>query len=407
MKTTNSLIFALTIILLTLHACSKDDSEPMNHQPDSPTLISPANEESVEPTNLTFHWEEGKDPEGDSIRYDLYLSVDGQTWDIFRNIKQNSFKMENQLERSKKYYWKLKAQNYFPVGVQPANIENKEVFSETSIFYSANEGISQLKTTEIKERSLSFSWEEPEVTDYIEITISSDKNETSQKVEKGTKSITFDQLEPNQIYTISFKLFDNKGIYSLKSIREMPLDTSKFVRDPDFNIYEPRQIGDQIWITEPIISLHYWDGTEISKNRNREYGHEYQHYTIQKHDIDFVPKGFKAANTFDWEQLEVFLGKKESNLDYWQGEETQIGKKLKSKTGWKNKPNGESGNGEALYGFDIKPIDGEYCYIILKKPHWTDNRWPVVLFSYEHDGIAGGSSTEMSQGLVFCVKNTN
>ena len=105
------LLIPITICsLLLLSDCNKDECIPS-----APQLISPLNGSVNTDLNLTFDWERSK--YSDSYGFQLSFTADFTEPEVnVTGIETLSFGMNN-LELSKKYYWRVNARN--SLGVSP------------------------------------------------------------------------------------------------------------------------------------------------------------------------------------------------------------------------------------------------------------------------------------------------
>ncbi|MDP8209145.1 MAG: hypothetical protein P9L92_20955 [Candidatus Electryonea clarkiae] len=102
-----SLIFILTLFLLTL-GCEKDDSTSIqNLSPETPCEPNPVNYADAEPIMLSLRWQ-CSDPEDDSLTYDLYFGLENQLTLIISKFSENSYQLD-ELAFEATYSWKVVA----------------------------------------------------------------------------------------------------------------------------------------------------------------------------------------------------------------------------------------------------------------------------------------------------------
>ena len=139
----------------------------------------------------------------------------------------------------------------------------------------------------------------------------------------------------------------------------------EIVKDYDGNIYHTVEIGNQVWMTENLMVVHYNDGSPIpfimddniwstikngaycipgdnSDKYKETYGVLYNYYVIAD-NRGICPDGWRIPTKEDWLELEKFLGGKDI-----------AGAKLKSDSDdvWK------SGDITETCGFDALPAGG-------------------------------------------------
>jgi hypothetical protein len=101
---------------LALQGCKKNDpdnpSETLNRPPDPFELTHVANGSADVDVMPTLTWKISKDPDGDSVVYDLYLKKENQEFDLLASgIHENSFALETRLITQTKYQWKVVAKD--------------------------------------------------------------------------------------------------------------------------------------------------------------------------------------------------------------------------------------------------------------------------------------------------------
>ncbi|WP_052465242.1 LVIVD repeat-containing protein [Thermotoga profunda] len=80
-----------------------------NRAPNKPTLIGPANGDTLSTVYVTFKWS-CTDPDQDTLTYDLYLSEEGQSLSLYKGgISDTQYSIS--LEPGKSYQWKIIAKD--------------------------------------------------------------------------------------------------------------------------------------------------------------------------------------------------------------------------------------------------------------------------------------------------------
>jgi len=80
--------------------------EPQNTPPNKPSLTSPPNNATDQPTTLTLQWS-ATDDDGDELFYDVYLDISNPPGTLIRNKTRADTATLVNLEREKKYYWQV------------------------------------------------------------------------------------------------------------------------------------------------------------------------------------------------------------------------------------------------------------------------------------------------------------
>ena len=112
------------------------------------------------------------------------------------------------------------------------------------------------------------------------------------------------------------------GQPAIKEHQGEPHNNMETIIDYDGNKYATVKIGDQIWMTENLRSLHYSDGTKIKEvytydddEQNASiYGRLYTwKAAVNKHNI--CPEGWRIPTDDDWKQLEKYLGMAKEDIE--------------------------------------------------------------------------------------------
>ena len=116
MKTIKPIITAL--IAMAVLACSKDDSptpdseNPTNKAPNAFNLIGVTNNATGVNLLPSFSWNAAIDPDGDAIKYDLYLDDNADPTTLYaENLFSPNFTVSERLHLINKYHWKVVAKD--------------------------------------------------------------------------------------------------------------------------------------------------------------------------------------------------------------------------------------------------------------------------------------------------------
>lgn len=142
------------------------------------------------------------------------------------------------------------------------------------------------------------------------------------------------------------------------------------ITDVEGNVYKTVTIGNQTWMAENLKTTKFNDNTPITMvtgdlawsnlktaayswymndiKYKDIYGAMYSWFTVGTGKL--CPSGWHVASDADFNELELFLGIKPSEVNMWGWRGTNVGTKLKSSTGWT-----DSGNGTNTSGFNILP----------------------------------------------------
>jgi len=104
--------FCVLVLCFIALSCKKSDtiSTPINNPPTTPSNPAPADGSINISLSPILNWS-CKDPDGDSVKYDLYLStVNPPNTLIFSNLTSASYALTN-LDTNKTYYWRVNAKD--------------------------------------------------------------------------------------------------------------------------------------------------------------------------------------------------------------------------------------------------------------------------------------------------------
>lgn len=358
-----TLILAASFCLL-FNACEKDDHpSPFPSAPDS---FYPPNGAVISETSLKLNASGSIVDSNNSIHYAYYLGTDTA------NMNERSEFLKD-LTPGTKYYWKA----------VPYTWPGDETFfgDESDVYHFYTQANIQNIESNYADKSIILTWEEPDNCKNIIIAVAP-KGDLSPayttSIDAGQESFTIKNLQNKKIYSITIygeiAVADTIISTSKKTVDEMALDTTKYARDIDYNIYNLVKIGDQVWMKENLRVSRFNDGTSITY-----YGHEisdrlfkpsdfleggseidslygyYYQRAIPIRDPYIAPKGFRLPTLDDFLKLFSFISGEDVTLtDQLSLESCNYGKILKASTGW-NDFDGNSGNGDDTYGFAAYP----------------------------------------------------
>ncbi|VAW14670.1 hypothetical protein MNBD_BACTEROID03-629 [hydrothermal vent metagenome] len=116
MKTTKkAMLLAMSVLVLQ---CSKDDGptppapEPENQAPGAFALLQVADNGTDVDLQPTFSWNTSTDPDGDVVKYDVYLGQEADpATKIASGLGTASFALNDRLSLIEQYYWKVVAKD--------------------------------------------------------------------------------------------------------------------------------------------------------------------------------------------------------------------------------------------------------------------------------------------------------
>ena len=163
----------------------------------------------------------------------------------------------------------------------------------------------------------------------------------------------------NLIYLVNFVVF----IYGCEKEKY-----SGTITDIDGNTYKTVEIGNQTWMSENLKTTRYndnnpitsvtdsiawlnlktaaysWYGNDI-KNKDK-YGALYNWFAVGTGKL--CPSGWHVATDTDFNELELHLGIRPTEINIWGWRGTGIGTRLKSTSGWSDGGNGTNTSGLAI-----------------------------------------------------------
>ena len=211
-------------------------------------------------------------------------------------------------------------------------------------------------------------------------------------------------------------------------------ENEDMVIDIDGNVYKIVKIGDQIWMAENLKVTHYLNGDPITNivddstwssltsgaycNYNNDstyasvYGRMYNWYAVND-ERNIAPKGWHVPTEEEWEQLEMFLGMSQAQIDSigWRGY-AEGGMLKESGTEHWVSPNHGASN---LYGFTALPngcrdtfniLCGEGCSAYFwsssERNELYSHSRRLTFFSWS---ICRGSAAKNQGQAIRCIKN--
>lgn len=217
-------------------------------------------------------------------------------------------------------------------------------------------------------------------------------------------------------------------------------ETTGTVTDIDGNIYNTVKIGDQWWMAENLNVTHFNNGDTISfRDEDTWYGYPYSGYCYYNNDSTLIstygalyngyavrdsrglaPEGWHIPSEEEWNELQLYLGMRQGQIDSSDYSGNNIGFKLKSASGWNDYEQSDpeyGGNGIDEVGFCALPGGwrwnyGDFFDLGEDAYFWTstiynDNRnWYRVINHWSH--AISRDQNFISFGFsVRCIKNEN
>ena len=100
--------FVILVFIIVVQSCVP----PANNPPTAPNNPVPINGMIDVPLTLTLKWDASTDPDGDTIKYDVYLSSNPSNMVIKAlDCTTNSYEITQPLDYGTKYYWKVVAKD--------------------------------------------------------------------------------------------------------------------------------------------------------------------------------------------------------------------------------------------------------------------------------------------------------
>ena len=173
-----------------------------NRPPSSFSIISPLNNQTEVSTNVTLSWEESVDPDGDAVRYFVYLDTVKDTnrkVGPIEGITETSFSPLD-LSEGKTYYWTIVAKDVNGAATQTYQ-NTFQTISKTVSFPATPTPVDNATEVNI-ENSLTLTWECDEDNATYDVYLGTRKSDL-EKVSAGivTKSFVINkELQPDKTY---------------------------------------------------------------------------------------------------------------------------------------------------------------------------------------------------------------
>ncbi|OGJ85793.1 MAG: hypothetical protein A2268_00880 [Candidatus Raymondbacteria bacterium RifOxyA12_full_50_37] len=107
-------IWLLCILAFVFFSCTNNnpvDPTPVNNPPIAPICLAPSDSALNQEKSVTLTWRQAIDPDGDSVRYDVYFGTDiGQLAIIGASISDTTYAV-TKLIFNTVYYWKITAKD--------------------------------------------------------------------------------------------------------------------------------------------------------------------------------------------------------------------------------------------------------------------------------------------------------
>lgn len=202
----------------------------------------------------------------------------------------------------------------------------------------------------------------------------------------------------------------------------------------DGHFYSVVEIGEQCWFAENLQTTVFSSGLAIEEVTDNDewgnlstpaqcvyvneilnlpvYGRMYNGYAVTSEE-GLCPEGWHVPSNADWEELELFLGVPEEEIDVlseWRGSDEGVGTAMKATLGWN-----QGGNGTDLYGFNAVPggirsyVTGEFVAAGDNGTWWSssiqeeDVKQRSLYFQF--DGILTAFTHSQFGASVRCIRN--
>ncbi len=425
------ILISISAVLIFI-SCENKEKENLNQLPEAPVLLSPENGTVTGTDSVFFKWEKSYDSEGDKSIYNLYAGTDSNKLKYVDRVFDKMELVVTDFEKGKKYYWRLKVENYFDGNVP--DLEEGEVWSDIRYFYTTPPGVSNLRDTSGYSYVTLF-WNDPADLDYVEISFEPTVASITQpiKISAGTEKLELTNMENGTLYTFNVVVYNKLGHMSepdtIKSLPLIPIQ----VHDIDFNIYNAVTIGTQTWLRENLRATRFQDGSALvygdgdqiplsyfTGSESDKYGLYY--YAIfasggYSQDKNVCPCGYHVPSDEEWKTLESYMGMTEEDVNsenfmLFRGEKENVGNLLKSTTGWKDY-NGTNGNGTDFYSFNLLPAGYKIDDVIGSDSlgiMWTSTcvdgaNNKVRVFSNSSSGIRRSQYGANFKASIRCIKD--
>lgn len=96
-----------------LTSCNKEENNPaapINHPPNMPTVVSPANGATNQSISLSLRWS-CTDPDGDPLTYDIYFDKNNPPITLVSSNQADTSLARDGLDTSATYYWRIVAKD--------------------------------------------------------------------------------------------------------------------------------------------------------------------------------------------------------------------------------------------------------------------------------------------------------
>ena len=409
------IIAPIIICLITFLACSKEDEQVINIQPNEFKLLAPSDEaKEIEP-EVTLSWKAAIDENNDYITYTVYLENQGEK----KEFTTTELSYTLSLEPNETYTWKVSASD--------GELSSESEARSFSTISTTCELLLPADQVGNIESEVTFSWkgasEEPREDITYTLFVESDDQIDEYPTDK--LSYTLD-LEPGKNY--SWKVSVKRGEYTFETDKRS-FSTSRyesFTDARDGNTYKTIKIGEQVWLVEnlaylPTVSpntdrggeeIHYYvygyEGTDIEEAKaTNNYGKHGVLYNY-KAAKEACPDGWHLPTDEEWKILEMQLGMSQADADteMYRGD---IAAKMMSTSGWAGIGTNESGFNALQSGY-LDGGSGSYFHIDYDANYWTETRVSSAA-SYMRTIFDGGTAVlridfSHSNGLsVRCIKN--
>lgn len=198
------------------------------------------------------------------------------------------------------------------------------------------------------------------------------------------------------------------GIMFLFSVSVLNAQETSFIDPRDDQVYMQIKIGNQLWMGE---NLNYFTENSYCYNNNDSLCSEFGRLYTWEVAKNVCPDGWHLPSDEEWQQLEMYIGMPQHEVNdlFWRG--SNEGEKLKATSTWN-----QSGGGNDKFHFALLPagyrgdVDSTFGLLHEFGYSWTSSEFGDNLawyrrFSYAHKDILRYTNFKTIAYSVRCIKS--